>query len=355
MSDTIVVDGCELTRTGSEFYEGRSGVLTFVIGRGKPNRYFGYVTIDVPGFGRARTDENVYADTRAEVAAGLTKIAQSARTALAPQPAPAHEQSGWWCPTCKRSPRPVEVTFEEHHEECGTYIGNTTRPAPDAGEDEVERVAADLFRHALPHIDWDTNFESNKDSWRNIARRAIELLTHRSVAAKVPSVRRPIGEYVAAYNRAYRERMEWFTTTNVEVAPGIKGAAIDVNVCVRAGVKAVLALSLPRAPAKEPGRSEEKRCDPNMTQLVRCDHGAILGHCDTCKALRASPRSAVEAEVVERCAKLIDAEKQRWAIAAEKATDSAEVKERNEIRAHLLWNLAKDIRALARAQEGRGT
>ena len=228
----------------------------------------------------------------------------------------------------------------------------------DAGEDEVERVAADLFRHALPHIDWDTNFESNKDSWRNIARRAIELLTHRSVAAKVPSVRRPIGEYVAAYNRAYRERMEWFTTTNVEVAPGIKGAAIDVNVCVRAGVKAVLALSLPRAPAKEPGRSEEKRCDPNMTQLVRCDHGAILGHCDTCKALRASPRSAVEAEVVER----VD-----WLARYGHLADAVGRGYRSDmLHAYLVTDqivelaMTPDERsawksALARAQEGRGT
>ena len=33
------------------------------------------------------------------------------------------EGSGWWCPTCRREVPDLEVTFEERHEACGTYIG----------------------------------------------------------------------------------------------------------------------------------------------------------------------------------------------------------------------------------------
>ncbi len=29
----------------------------------------------------------------------------------------------WWCPTCKRAVPGTEVTYEECHEICGTYIG----------------------------------------------------------------------------------------------------------------------------------------------------------------------------------------------------------------------------------------
>ena len=29
----------------------------------------------------------------------------------------------WWCPTCKRAVPGTEVTYEEYHETCGTYIG----------------------------------------------------------------------------------------------------------------------------------------------------------------------------------------------------------------------------------------
>lgn len=30
----------------------------------------------------------------------------------------------WWCPTCKRNISGKEVTYEEYHETCGTYLGN---------------------------------------------------------------------------------------------------------------------------------------------------------------------------------------------------------------------------------------
>ena len=123
----------------------------------------------------------------------------------------------------------------------------------------------------------------------------------------------------------------------------------DVQDEIRAAWAGIVrrALSLPRAPAKDPGRSEEKRCDPNMTQLVRCYHGAILGHCDTCKALRASPRSAVEAEVVERCAKKL-AEMQ--AELRERARSSVSLMlNGDDEQADALADAEREIRALARA------
>ena len=42
------------------------------------------------------------------------------------QPEP--EPVAWWCPTCNRECNPIEVTYEEHHGECGTFIGNTNPP-----------------------------------------------------------------------------------------------------------------------------------------------------------------------------------------------------------------------------------
>jgi len=32
-------------------------------------------------------------------------------------------ENDWWCPTCKRIVDGKEVTFYEHHESCGTFIG----------------------------------------------------------------------------------------------------------------------------------------------------------------------------------------------------------------------------------------
>jgi len=37
---------------------------------------------------------------------------------------PPEDHSGWWCPTCKCAVPGKEVTFEEYHESCGTYLGN---------------------------------------------------------------------------------------------------------------------------------------------------------------------------------------------------------------------------------------
>ena len=30
----------------------------------------------------------------------------------------------WWCPTCKRDVSGIEVTYEEYHEACGTFLGD---------------------------------------------------------------------------------------------------------------------------------------------------------------------------------------------------------------------------------------
>ena len=30
----------------------------------------------------------------------------------------------WWCPTCKRDIPGNQVTYEEYHESCGTYLGD---------------------------------------------------------------------------------------------------------------------------------------------------------------------------------------------------------------------------------------
>jgi hypothetical protein len=33
------------------------------------------------------------------------------------------ENNGWWCPTCRLAVPWQEVTYSEHHTECGTYLG----------------------------------------------------------------------------------------------------------------------------------------------------------------------------------------------------------------------------------------
>lgn len=30
----------------------------------------------------------------------------------------------WWCPACKKNVPDMEVTYEEYHEICGTYLGD---------------------------------------------------------------------------------------------------------------------------------------------------------------------------------------------------------------------------------------
>jgi hypothetical protein len=36
---------------------------------------------------------------------------------------PPEDISGWWCPTCRLAVPGQEVTYSEHHTECGTYLG----------------------------------------------------------------------------------------------------------------------------------------------------------------------------------------------------------------------------------------
>lgn len=36
--------------------------------------------------------------------------------------------NGWYCPHCESGVDPTEVTFSEHHQVCGTYIGDTEPP-----------------------------------------------------------------------------------------------------------------------------------------------------------------------------------------------------------------------------------
>ena len=43
---------------------------------------------------------------------------------------------GWWCPSCKQDVSGIEVTYEEYHETCGTYIGNCQ------GQSEEEKIQA---------------------------------------------------------------------------------------------------------------------------------------------------------------------------------------------------------------------
>lgn len=37
---------------------------------------------------------------------------------------PPEGASGWWCPTCKREVPGIEVTYEQYHEHCGTYLAD---------------------------------------------------------------------------------------------------------------------------------------------------------------------------------------------------------------------------------------
>ena len=48
---------------------------------------------------------------------------------------------GWWCPTCKQNVSDIEVTYEEYHETCGTYIGN----CQDQSEEEKIQACIDYL------------------------------------------------------------------------------------------------------------------------------------------------------------------------------------------------------------------
>lgn len=51
-------------------------------------------------------------------------------------------RKGWWCPTCNISPSGNEVTYQEFHQICGTYIGDAEPPSQPraAVPDEVSEL-----------------------------------------------------------------------------------------------------------------------------------------------------------------------------------------------------------------------
>lgn len=44
-------------------------------------------------------------------------------------PSAGTSNDAWWCPTCKRTVDRHEVTWEMHHEDCGTYLLSVSNPA----------------------------------------------------------------------------------------------------------------------------------------------------------------------------------------------------------------------------------
>lgn len=63
--------------------------------------------------------------------------------------------AGWWCPVCKVEPHPAQVTNDERHETCGTYIGDVgTQAEQPVGIPEDLKVfydwCCDLNKAAYP-------------------------------------------------------------------------------------------------------------------------------------------------------------------------------------------------------------
>lgn len=58
-------------------------------------------------------------EANANLIAAAPNLLEALKEALPPE-----GYSGWWCPTCKCAVPGKEVTFEEYHESCGTYLGN---------------------------------------------------------------------------------------------------------------------------------------------------------------------------------------------------------------------------------------
>jgi len=164
---------------------------------------------------------------------------------------------------------------------------------------------------------------------------------------------------------AVRAAREWWIREHGHGVEGVRKLVdeSDIEECVRF-------LSLPRAPAKETAAVEAAQAVPNVPRLLAelreienavthfdCECDSIEGDaCPLCRVLvgidsarnaleSASPRSAVEAEVVE---------------AAKAVHEAGSVLARHfngPFAVWTAWNVACETldRALARAQEGRGT
>jgi Lar family restriction alleviation protein len=94
---------------------------------------------------------NVYAETKEKAIAAWNQRHEAEAAAMREALEDAvPETDEWWCPTCKRAVDGKEVTFEDYHEICGTYLGEVNSPgwitkvqmalAPSAGKDLLEKV-----------------------------------------------------------------------------------------------------------------------------------------------------------------------------------------------------------------------
>jgi hypothetical protein len=59
-------------------------------------------------------------------------------------------RKGWWCPTCNISPSGNDVTYQEFHQTCGTYIGDVEPPEqPRAAVPDVTTTLTDADHLAV--------------------------------------------------------------------------------------------------------------------------------------------------------------------------------------------------------------
>ena len=55
------------------------------------------------------------------------RLGKQALLAVLAEAVPATDD-GWWCPTCRAAVAGSQVTYEEYHESCGTYLGAVNDP-----------------------------------------------------------------------------------------------------------------------------------------------------------------------------------------------------------------------------------
>jgi len=111
--------------------------------------------------------------------------------------------SDWWCPTCKDAIDGSHVTYTEHHEVCGTYLGDCQPPNVEKHTDlnaklaaanaEIERLRAELSTSRLKHKEdaaQIVDLMHERDAAREEARTAKHQLAeiHNSLGAKMATV-----------------------------------------------------------------------------------------------------------------------------------------------------------------------
>jgi hypothetical protein len=85
----------------------------------------------------------------------------------------------WWCPTCKQDVDGRNVTYEEYHETCGTYLGDCQEITD---EDKINSCINYLIENNFTPEDytreWNKNIEKYNVSYDETIKFAKEMVNN---------------------------------------------------------------------------------------------------------------------------------------------------------------------------------